>query len=464
MPASPASRPSPWSRVPLLVSCLGLLLALPVRPAAAKPQVIPVPYTLKDIKLPHPAYNGHPTTFKAIARPIGAEACETPLYRWDINGNGLWADEDPGDDCADKAEGAGGWIQADTRYNLECRAQLPEQNRELVKKKLFVATVEVKCSTNADSAYGNYYVMVFAEVPKGRATRGSEPDTYAYTARPYLDSAGAPIPATCSNSKCAVTNFPCSANWQCEGDNDESLRIKRDVALDDAMWYLHKQVSGRSGHGSPTYTGYTHAGSNSYMTSYGWNVHKNASAVHLWVLSQNGHIPAYPGYVDGAEPMSAAWKTANLYRYDNDPYAEDAGRLFNFIVSSHAASGSWPASNWTIDNSVSAAPTSPRGTTARRPSTAPTTARPTGSTTTTSRARCSARSPPRAWAAPPARPGSARASRWSGWCSRWWTGSATTRPAAPATMAAGAMAPGAATPSAPSPSGRPSASRPRTRP
>ncbi|MDY0062392.1 MAG: PKD domain-containing protein, partial [Myxococcota bacterium] len=357
MPASPASRPSPWSRVPLLASCLGLFLALPVRPAEAKPQVIPVPYTLKDIKLPHPAYNKHPTTFKAIARPIGAEACETPLYRWDINGNGLWADDDPGDDCADKTEGAGGWIQASTRYNLECRAQLPFQNRNQVKKKLFVATVEVKCSANADSAYGNYYVMVFAEVPQGRGTRGSEPDTYAYTARPYLDSAGAPIPATCSNSKCAVTNFPCSANEDCEGDNDESLRIKRDVALDDAMWYLHKQVSGRSGHGSPTYTGYTHAGSNSYMTSYGWNVHKNASAVHLWVLSQNGHIPAYPGYVDGAEAdakvMSAEWKTANLYRYDNDPYAEDAGRLFNFIVSSHAASGSWPASNWSIDNSAS---------------------------------------------------------------------------------------------------------------
>ena len=40
-----------------------------------------------DLSVPHPAYNGHPTTFKAIAR--GSSSAQV-LFRWDIDGDGEW--------------------------------------------------------------------------------------------------------------------------------------------------------------------------------------------------------------------------------------------------------------------------------------------------------------------------------------------------------------------------------------
>jgi len=66
-----------------------LLASLVPSTLLAKPTVVPVPFVQHDPTVPHPAYNGHPTTFKAISR--GAGGCEAPKYRWDrwdLDGDG----------------------------------------------------------------------------------------------------------------------------------------------------------------------------------------------------------------------------------------------------------------------------------------------------------------------------------------------------------------------------------------
>ena len=49
-------------------------------------RVVPVPWVATDLTVPHMAYNGHATTFKAIAR--GGNG--TYFYEWDFNGDGQY--------------------------------------------------------------------------------------------------------------------------------------------------------------------------------------------------------------------------------------------------------------------------------------------------------------------------------------------------------------------------------------
>lgn len=67
-----------------------LLLAAWVSPLKAQGfDVLPVPFSAVHPEIPHPAYNGHPTTLKAVVRDETSPQ-SSYYYRWDIDGDGAW--------------------------------------------------------------------------------------------------------------------------------------------------------------------------------------------------------------------------------------------------------------------------------------------------------------------------------------------------------------------------------------
>ena len=102
-------------------------------------RVLPVPLVATDVTVPHAAYNGHATTFKAIAR--GGNG--TYLYEWDFDGNGVYD-----------------FSAATTnRYDLSTRFTFHNQAVDQV----FQAKVRV--TSNGQTVQGTYPVRVFASVP-----------------------------------------------------------------------------------------------------------------------------------------------------------------------------------------------------------------------------------------------------------------------------------------------------------
>lgn len=102
-------------------------------------RVLPVPLVAEDPTVPHLAYRGHATTFKAIAR--GGNG--TYLFEWDFDGDGVY------DFSATTTN----------RYFLSTRFTYPDQASD----RLFQATVRV--TSNGQVVIGSYPVLVLAEVP-----------------------------------------------------------------------------------------------------------------------------------------------------------------------------------------------------------------------------------------------------------------------------------------------------------
>ena len=279
-----------------------------------------VPYRAHDPAIPHPAYNGHPTTLKAIGRG----GCESPYFRWDADGNGTW------DDCEARSKVAtpGGWWYRDGSDRLDCRYRFPWLDPTQTPRKLYLSTIQATCAFDSngnpvDPGWASTYTLVRAEVPVGRAER-PDTGTFAYSARPSSP------PGTCLGGTCTNSGFPCASDRECAGDDAESLELKREVALEDALWYLHKQLT-RTGTGTATISGYVGA-----PDSPGKLVD---SAWFLRLLALNGHSAGYPPGTYGLfgnppPPDWDAWTADNDFRFDNDPYAEDAVRLLNYLLAS----------------------------------------------------------------------------------------------------------------------------------
>lgn len=244
------------SRLFQLAIAAGLVLtALSVVGAAdAEAQnlrVVPVPWVATDVTIPHQAYNGRATTFKAIARGGSAPY----LVEWDFEGDGTY----------DFSE------SRTNRYDLSTRFTYPNQATTTT----FQARIRV--TSGADTVVGTYPVRVFADVP-------ADPD--------------------------AAT--------------DRQLQVMRSVAVDDALWFLHTQMT-RSGNEEDPLTGAQITGS----IASGDNTLRNAtSAGFLWSLSLNGHYAAFPAAYIGEMPDPAE----NAARWANDPYAEDAARIINGML------------------------------------------------------------------------------------------------------------------------------------
>jgi hypothetical protein len=240
-------------------------------------KVITVPYRYFNTSIPHPAYNGHPVILKAIARTSNPSA--NFYYRWDADGNGTWDNVGTGSPVA-----PGSWYLANC-YSLEGSYIYPYLDPAVASKKIYVATIEVAETINlttgepSNSSFSSYPVMLFGDVPD-------------------VANAGAA--------------------------NDQQLGTMRDVAIDDALWYLHKQLT-RSG-SDPGILGYLAQSSTQYSIE--------VSGLFLRALVTNGHMPAYkPGtYVEYGTPMQADFYFQNDLKWNNDPYSEDAVRIFNYLL------------------------------------------------------------------------------------------------------------------------------------
>ena len=291
-----------WVRSSVAACCSLLSTLLVLAPAVAQIKVIPVPYRPHDLTIPQMAYPEHPTRFKAIARNIPVACGTTPYFRWDIDGDGEYT---AADQCLDRTRlanvGDGTWYQ-DDRYQLDCLQYLPTVPVE-IKRKLFMATIEVACAFDVDkkptdSRVGTYRVMLFNDVPRGRRySTWYNSSRYGYTARPEEDQNGNAIPAICNGEEddgrgnCQVTNFPCATDADCVGDSDFSLKVKREVALGDGLWYLHKSYAEKNGHDTASIDGRLVCDS---TNSCGTQQYSAAAAAFLWALTMNGHYPAYP--------------------------------------------------------------------------------------------------------------------------------------------------------------------------
>ena len=87
--------------------------------ASAQLKVITVPWYPENPSVPHCAYNGHATTFKAIARG----GTGTYTYEWDFNGDGTYD-----------------YSNATTNgYNLSAKYTYPNQTAD----KTFIARIRV---------------------------------------------------------------------------------------------------------------------------------------------------------------------------------------------------------------------------------------------------------------------------------------------------------------------------------
>jgi MYXO-CTERM domain-containing protein len=216
-------------------------------------EVIQVPWVATDPTVPHLAYNGHATTFKAIAR--GGNG--TYFYEWDFQGDGGY------DFSATTTD----------RYNLSTRFTFPNQAADMT----FQAKVRV--TSGGQTVVGTYPVRVFAEVPS--------------------DPAAA---------------------------NDRQLQVQRSVAIDDGLWFLHKQMS-RAGDETHPLTGAQITG---WVDGDAGQASERVivSGSFLEALGHNLHHPAFPAAYLGEQPDPAA----NVARWRTDPYAEDAARMVNYLL------------------------------------------------------------------------------------------------------------------------------------
>ncbi|NUQ66514.1 MAG: hypothetical protein HUU20_28970, partial [Pirellulales bacterium] len=109
-------------------------------------------------------------------------------------------------------------------------------------------------------------------------------------------------------------------NW-----TEAQLQVMRSVAVDDALWYLHTSLV-TSGADNASISGFIPGPNN--------NQHDPTPSA-LLAFTNSGRFPAYPPRtVDGfGQPLPDGWADANDHRWNSDPYAEDALRMFNYVVS-----------------------------------------------------------------------------------------------------------------------------------
>ena len=242
--------PTLWQRSASWVTTLWVFALVTLAAGAASAQnlrVIPVPWDALDTTVPHAAYNGHATTFKAIAR--GGNG--TYQYEWDFEGDGVF----------DTSR------STNNRYNLSERFTYPNQ----AAMSTFRAVVRV--TSNGETVSAVYPVRVVANVPAN------------------------PVNAT-----------------------DRQLQLMRGIAVDDGLWYLHNRMT-RSGFEEDPLTGAQVTG------NIGENTTASAASF-LWSLSLAGHYAAFPAAYIGPMPNPAE----NTARFAGDPYAEDAARLVNYLL------------------------------------------------------------------------------------------------------------------------------------
>jgi hypothetical protein len=242
-------------------------------------QIIPVPFNPSDPTIPHPAYNGHEVTVKAIVRGVSGSFS----YRVDSNGDGIW-----------DFPGQSGFLYSAAPYNLEIRAALPFVDPNVTQSALFNAIIEV--TSQGLSAVAQYPIRVFAEIPAEHNDTRNPP----VLLEPDVINAEAASPL--------------------------QLKIMTQVAIDDALWWLHTQMT-RNGAPSAAMTGFIPGTDTRSIIA--------RTALFAIALQRNGHTAAYPPgtYNNFGSTPPASFTADNNVRYASDPYSEDLTRALNYLMS-----------------------------------------------------------------------------------------------------------------------------------
>jgi hypothetical protein len=225
------------------------------------PEIIVVPYAPGDPRLPYPAHEGARLTLKAMLR--NANCAQGYRVAWDVNRNDTFDD-----DTARDVTPTDGSV-----YDIGRTFTVP--------------------AVDADS---------------------STPINVRVTDR-------------CTNQQLFASQRIFTYNWYPSNDprdwTAEQTEIMAQMALHEALWYLHRWTGNRAGQGAQI-TGSLIAGGNAAA----------GGALTVWAYAINGRLPAYPpGTIDrhGVQ-LPANWEAANDARWRNDPYAETSIRLLNTVL------------------------------------------------------------------------------------------------------------------------------------
>lgn len=102
-------------------------------------------------------------------------------------------------------------------------------------------------------------------------------------------------------------------NW-----NDEQFEILVSMSIQEALWHTHRHMGGFSNRDNTSIRAHAN-----YSASTG---------IAKWFFVINNHLPAYPpNSVDQNEGPDGWWE-ANRDRWNQDPYAESAMRLLNYLA------------------------------------------------------------------------------------------------------------------------------------
>ena len=251
----------------VLLACL--LPSLAGRLAAAdSPRVIIVPATPDDDSIPLRAYPETWFVLKAVIKDAGALSYKV---WWDADGDGEW---DTSPSCS--------------------------------------ANADRSCTYPASST-GTISTIEFAyKYPAPDDADGDD----VYTAHVHVEGG-----AYVSDDSIPVHVYPRSPDGDPDAWTDEQRRTMRSMAIDDALWFLHKNATNL-------------VGDNRTSEIRGRALWEQATPMALTFFVEAGHQPAYPpGTIDRhGMTLPPGWESENDHRWYADPYAETAMRFANWIL------------------------------------------------------------------------------------------------------------------------------------
>ncbi len=226
-------------------------------------RIMLVPYSQRNTSLPHPAHEQARITLKGIIRNANCQSGYDVM--WDTNLNGEWDD-----------------------YSRRVTREPTTQSVRDIGRNFLVPSVDrdsrvtinvrVTNRCNGEEKFASYRLFVYDFTP---------------------------------------SNDP--RNWP-----DEQIEIMSLMAVQEAMWYLHRGMGtfGRSDSGM-----------------YGRARYHYTTALAMWMFTINGHLPAYPPASVPGGNKPDGWIADNRRRWNADPYAETVLRYANFIARNGSVQG-----------------------------------------------------------------------------------------------------------------------------
>jgi hypothetical protein len=241
------------------------LLAPGARAQGVDPQILLVPASPEVIALPFSVHERAQITLKGILR--NANCAQGYSVRWDTNRNGNYDDDQ--ERVVVPANG--------TAYDIGRTFTVPDV-RGATRMNINVRVIN-RCTNPppAQAPTASFRLAVADWTPSGNPTR-----------------------------------------WTAE-----QIEVMSNVALHEALWYIHRWQRGHAGAGGQIQSRLGAGGAEDV-----------GSALAIWALAINGRFPAFPpGTIESfGDVLDPQWVIDNENRWTRDPYAEDAARMMNYVL------------------------------------------------------------------------------------------------------------------------------------